>query len=153
MGYKTAIVAPAFPPQLIEVSRGHVAMQVAILGLADLIVPGRALSARIRQPAVLLQGVLLIGVLMVSTFRYYSFKKFDLRQRWSFRALIPIAAIVLVIIYLPHALFLALAVTYTLSAPVSWLIGRLRGGHRPEDPEAPVPPEDSAPPPVPETGP
>ena len=89
-------------------------------------------------------ALLLIGVLMVSTFRYYSFKKFDLRQRWSFRALIPVAAIVLVVYYIPYAFFLALAVTYTLSAPLSWLIGRLRGGHRPED-EAP-------PPPIPEPG-
>jgi cation:H+ antiporter len=45
---------------------GGVAMQVAILGLADLIVPGRALSSRVRQPAVLLQGVLLIAVLVLA---------------------------------------------------------------------------------------
>jgi CDP-diacylglycerol--serine O-phosphatidyltransferase len=88
--------------------------------------------------------LLLIGVLMVSTFRYYSFKKFDLRKRWSFRALIPIAAIVLVIYYIPHAFFLTLAALYTLSGPLNWLIGRFRGGR----------PEDSVPPPpVPETGP
>ena len=33
MGYKTAIVVLAFLPQFVEVSRGHVAMQVAVLGL------------------------------------------------------------------------------------------------------------------------
>ena len=94
-------------------------------------------------------ALLLIGVLMVSTFRYYSFKKFDLRQRWSFRALIPVAAIVLVIIYLPYAFFLTIAVIYTLSGPLSWLVGRLRGS-RPENPETP---ENTAPPPpIPEPG-
>lgn len=99
---------------------------------------------RVWMQVLVATALLLIGVLMVSTFRYYSFKKFDLRKRWSFRALIPIAAIVLVIYYIPHAFFLTLAVVYTLSAPVSWLIGRLRGGNRPED---------APPPPVPETGP
>ena len=90
-------------------------------------------------------ALLLIGVLMVSTFRYYSFKKLDLRKRWSFRALIPIAAVVLVIYYIPHAFFLVFAVVYTLSGPASWLISRLRGGNRPE--------ESPPPPPVPEMGP
>lgn len=103
-------------------------------------------ALRVWMQVLVATALLLIGVLMVSTFRYYSFKKFDLRQRWSFRALIPIAAIVLVIYYIPHAFFLALAVTYTLSAPLSWLLGRLRGG-RPESPESPEPP-----PPVPEPG-
>ena len=32
LGYKTAIVVPAFLPQFIEVSRGHMAMQVAVVG-------------------------------------------------------------------------------------------------------------------------
>jgi CDP-diacylglycerol---serine O-phosphatidyltransferase len=102
-------------------------------------------ALRVWMQVLVAMALLLIGVLMVSTFRYYSFKKFDLRKRWSFRALIPIAAIVLVIRYIPHAFFLTLAVTYTLSAPLSWLIGRLRGGSRPE--------EGAPPPPVPEMGP
>jgi len=99
---------------------------------------------RVWMQVLVATALLLIGVLMVSTFRYYSFKKFDLRKRWSFRALIPIAAIVLVAYYIPYAFFLALAVTYTVSAPLNWLIGRVRGGQRPED-EAP-------PPPIPEPG-
>ena len=49
-----------------------------------------------------LVALLLIGVLMVSTFRYRSFKKFDLRQRWSYRAFVPIAAIILVIAFEPR---------------------------------------------------
>lgn len=85
-------------------------------------------------------ALLLVGALMVSTFRYTSFKKFDLRKRWSFRALIPIAAMVLVVYYIPQAIFLALAVTYTLSGPLTWLLGRGRGVSRPDD-AAPPPPE------------
>jgi len=104
---------------------------------------------RVWMQVLVATALLLIGVLMVSTFRYASGKKFDLRKRWSFRALIPFAAIVLVLYYLPYATFLTIAVVYTLSGPLSWLIGRLRGGSRPENPENP---EDIAPPPVPEAG-
>lgn len=98
-------------------------------------------AVRVWMQVLVAMALLLVGALMVSTFRYTSFKKFDLRQRWSFRALIPIAAIVLVIYYMPRAIFLTIAVLYTLSGPLAWLIGRLRGGNRPED---------GAPPPVPE---
>ena len=101
-------------------------------------------ALRVWMQVLVATALLLIGVLMVSTFRYYSFKKFDLRKRWSFRALIPIAAIVLVVYYLPYAFFLIFTVVYTLSGPVGWLVGRLRGGSRPDD---------GAPPPVPETSP
>jgi cation:H+ antiporter len=45
---------------------GGVAMQVALLAVADAIVPGRALAARPRDPAVLLQGVILIVVLALA---------------------------------------------------------------------------------------
>lgn len=86
-------------------------------------------------------ALLVIGVLMVSTFRYPSGKKFDLRKRWSFRALIPIAAIVLVVYYIPRAIFLTIAMLYTLYPVVMWLIGRLRGANRPED--TPPPPTHS----------
>ena len=67
-----------------------------------------------------------IGLLMVSTFRYHSFKKIDLRQRWSYRAIVPIAAVVLITAVHPRAFFLAVAVFYTLSGPVGWAWGRLR---------------------------
>ncbi len=104
---------------------------------------------RVWMQVLVATALLLIGALMVSTFRYTSFKKFDLRKRWSFRALIPIAAIVLVIYYIPQAIFLTIAVIYTLSGPLGWLVGRLRGS-RPENPETP---ENTAPPPpVPEPG-
>jgi CDP-diacylglycerol--serine O-phosphatidyltransferase len=75
-------------------------------------------------------SMLLIGVLMVSTFRYVSFKKIDLRRRWSYRAAAPIAAVILVIAYKPRATFLAIAALFTLSGPTSYLISRLRGRRR-----------------------
>jgi CDP-diacylglycerol---serine O-phosphatidyltransferase len=78
-------------------------------------------------------ALLLVGVLMVSTFRYVSGKSFDLRQRWSYRAFIPIAAVLLVILYLRSATLLSIVLLYTLSGPVSALMARLR--HR--DPGAP----------------
>ena len=83
----------------------------------------------------------LIGALMVSTFRYTSFKKIDLRKRWSYRAFVPIAAIILVIVFEPRATFLAVAVLYTLSGPLAYLWGRLR--RRPaEEPPPPDPAND-----------
>jgi CDP-diacylglycerol--serine O-phosphatidyltransferase len=71
-------------------------------------------------------SLLLIGALMVSTFRYYSFKKLDLRRRWSYRVALPLAIIVGVVVYMPQATFLAIAVLYTLSAPVTYLWSRIR---------------------------
>ena len=84
-----------------------------------------------------------VGLLMVSTFRYRSFKKFDLRKRWSYRTLVPIAAVVLVTALAPRAFFLAVAVLYTLSGPVGWLWGRLRR-HGDDAAEAPPPTADRA---------
>jgi CDP-diacylglycerol---serine O-phosphatidyltransferase len=86
-----------------------------------------------------------VGLLMVSTFRYHSFKKLDLRRRWSYRALVPIAAVVLVTALAPRAFFLAVAVLYTLSGPVGWLWGRLRRGGDGPAPGAAAPPEARAP--------
>jgi CDP-diacylglycerol--serine O-phosphatidyltransferase len=67
-----------------------------------------------------------LGVLMVSTFRYKSFKQIDLRKRWSYRMLLPVAAVLLVVAVEPPAFFLAVAVLYTLSGPAAWTWGRLR---------------------------
>jgi CDP-diacylglycerol--serine O-phosphatidyltransferase len=74
----------------------------------------------------MLVALMLIGTLMVSTFRYSSFKKIDLRKRWSFRALVPFAAILLVVVFEPRATFLAIAVLFALSGPVAYLASRLR---------------------------
>jgi CDP-diacylglycerol--serine O-phosphatidyltransferase len=78
--------------------------------------------------SLLLLALLLLGGLMVSTFRYRSFKQFDLRQRWSYRAVLSLAAVILVVAYHPPAFFLAVAVIYTASGPLGWLLGRPRGG-------------------------
>ncbi|HUO86872.1 MAG TPA: CDP-diacylglycerol--serine O-phosphatidyltransferase [Thermoanaerobaculia bacterium] len=79
-----------------------------------------------------------VGLLMVSTFRYHSFKNFDLRRRWSYRVLAPVAAVVLVTALAPRAFFLAVAVLYTLSGPTAWLWGRLRRSGRKPAPEPPA---------------
>lgn len=92
-------------------------------------------------------ALLLVGVLMVSTFRYNSFKKLDLRRRWSYRAFVPFAALLLVFVFIPRATLLALTVPYTLSGPVGSLIARIRlgrGGVRGDEPPV-LPPGEAAP--------
>ena len=78
----------------------------------------------------------LAGTLEVTTFRYWSTKQVDFRKRWSYRAALPLALIVLIIVWEPKAFFLAMGVTYALSGPFNWLIGRLRrrGGPPPAEP-------------------
>ncbi|MCH9647927.1 MAG: CDP-diacylglycerol--serine O-phosphatidyltransferase [Deltaproteobacteria bacterium] len=76
--------------------------------------------------AITMAALILLGSLMVSTFRYRSFKQIDLRKRWSYRALLPICTLVLVIALRPEAFFLAIGVLYTASAPIAWLMGRLK---------------------------
>jgi CDP-diacylglycerol--serine O-phosphatidyltransferase len=88
-------------------------------------------------------ALMLIGALMVSTFRYHSAKKLDLRQRWSYRVALPLAAVVVVVFTLPQATFLVIFVLYTLSAPAGWLWSRLRrrpAGGPPSMPASPVQP-------------
>ena len=74
--------------------------------------------------AILIGALLVLGGLMLSTFRYWSGKQIDLRQRWSYRMIFPVASVLLVVTYHPPAFFLAVAVLYTFSAPVLWLRGR-----------------------------
>ena len=73
---------------------------------------------------VLMLALLFLGGLMLSTFRYWSAKRIDLRQRWSYRMIFPVAAVILVVAYHPPAFFLAVAVLYIFSAPLIWLRGR-----------------------------
>jgi CDP-diacylglycerol---serine O-phosphatidyltransferase len=88
---------------------------------------------RVWMQVLVSSALLLVGALMVSTFRYTSFKKIDLRQRWSFRALVPFVAIVLLLAYLGKIGFLILVVLYTASGPVGYVISHLRrGGPTPE---------------------
>jgi len=86
----------------------------------------------------LLAALTLVGVLMVSTFRFRSFKNFDLKQRRSYRTLVPVAAVVLVTALHPPAFFLAVAVLYTLSGPLAWAWGRLRPKRTEERTEEPA---------------
>ena len=102
-------------------------------------------------------SLVLIGGLMVSTFRYTSFKKLDLRRRWSYRVALPLAAIVGVVVYLPQATFMAIAVLYTVSGPASFVWNRLLR-HRPAALPAPpaagaLPPNPTAAAPLPPPGP
>jgi CDP-diacylglycerol--serine O-phosphatidyltransferase len=75
--------------------------------------------------AALAGSLVILGTLMVSTFRYRSFKKVNLRQRWSYRVMLPVAAVLLVAAYHPQAFFLAVAVAYTVSGPLGWLMARV----------------------------
>ncbi len=75
--------------------------------------------------AFLAGALIALGALMVSTFRYRSFKKVNLRQRWTYRIVLPVAAVLLVAAYHPQAFFLAAAVAYTVSGPLGWLMGRM----------------------------
>jgi CDP-diacylglycerol--serine O-phosphatidyltransferase len=80
-----------------------------------------------RGPLLALAAALpLLGVLMVSTFRYPSFKKVDLRQPWSYRWVLPIAAVVLVVAWRPSAILLAISAAYALAGPAGWITGRVR---------------------------
>ncbi len=76
--------------------------------------------------AAMLIALIGVGSLMVSTFRYPSLKKIDLRQRWSYRIVLPWAAGLLALAFHPPAFFLSAAVVYTAMGPTSWLWGRLR---------------------------
>jgi CDP-diacylglycerol--serine O-phosphatidyltransferase len=97
---------------------------------------------RVVMQVVMGVALLLIGALMVSTFRYNSFKKLDLRKRWSYRAFVPFAAILLVFLFIPRALLLVITLLYTLSGPAAAAVARLRPrrGPRPDDmPPGPEP--------------
>ncbi|HKI02715.1 MAG TPA: CDP-diacylglycerol--serine O-phosphatidyltransferase [Thermoanaerobaculia bacterium] len=90
--------------------------------------------------AIIGMALLVVGALMVSTFRYNSFKTFDLRKRWSYRAFVPFAALLLVFVFIPRATLLAITVTYTLSAPLGAVFSRLRPARGPRAEELPPPP-------------
>lgn len=100
-------------------------------------IPILELDSTWRTPVqiLMLAALLLCGLLMVSTFRYHSFKKLDLRQRWSYRAFVPIAAVILVLAFEPRATFLVLSLIYALSGPLSYLVTRVRR------PKGEIPPE------------
>jgi len=87
------------------------------------------------QSATMLLALAAVGSLMISTFRYPSFKRIDLKERRSYRLLLPLTALLLVVAYHPPAFFLSVAVTYTCYGPIAWLAGR-RGRLEAGGPEA-----------------
>jgi CDP-diacylglycerol--serine O-phosphatidyltransferase len=106
--------------------------------------PDLAGDARVVMQVALGMALLLIGVLMVSTFRYKSFKNLDLLKRWSYRAFVPFAAILLLCLFIPRATLLVLTLLYTLSGPAASAIARLRPSRGPR-PDEPPPLEQGAP--------
>jgi CDP-diacylglycerol--serine O-phosphatidyltransferase len=83
----------------------------------------------------LLMGILLtLATLMVSTFRYPSFKQIDLRKGWSYRVVLPIAAVVLLAAYHERAFLVSASALYAASGPWLWLRGKLRRSHEVADP-------------------
>lgn len=97
---------------------------------------------------VLLAALIVVGTLMVSTFRYWSFKRIDLKRRWSYRIALPLAAGIFVVALDPPAFFLVLAVIYTASGPIAWLFSRWRA-FRSRDSEPTQPTSQDTPKPEP----
>lgn len=77
-------------------------------------------------PALVVAVLVTSGTLMLSTFRYLSIKRLDLRQRWSYRGVLPLAVILLILMYRPVYFFVVTASLYGVSGPFAWALGRLR---------------------------
>ena len=67
-----------------------------------------------------------VGSLMISTFRYRSIKQLNLRRRQSYRIAVPLAAVLVLVLYKPKPVLVTLAIAYTASGPLAWTWGRLR---------------------------
>jgi CDP-diacylglycerol--serine O-phosphatidyltransferase len=109
----------------------------SVLYVSDSEALGTASAWQTTLLGLLLASLAILGVLMLSTFRYYSFKELDPRRRWSYRIVLPILGIVLLVVYDPAAFFLAVSGTYAVSGPLLWLHSRMRsrspsGGSEPE---------------------
>jgi phosphatidylserine synthase len=63
---------------------------------------------------------------MVSTFRFWSLKALDLRRQQSYRAALPIIAVIALLAFWPERFFPGFAVAYAASGPVAWTVGRIR---------------------------
>jgi CDP-diacylglycerol--serine O-phosphatidyltransferase len=93
----------------------------------------------------LLVAIALLALLMVSTFRYRSFKQMDLRRRRSYRSTLIPVVILLLIVWRPQIMLLALCMAYVVSAPLEWVVQRVRGprpagGAQPPGAGTPPPP-------------
>lgn len=81
---------------------------------------GLTLTAEISVVAALL--VSFVGVLMVSNLRYLSFKGLDKNRRVPFVAMLLTVLIFVAVTIDPPVVLFALALTYTLSGPVLWVL-------------------------------
>lgn len=84
----------------------------------------------------LLAVLIVVGSLEVSTFRYWSPKQIHFRERRSYRAILPLAAAILLISWNPRVFFPIFAAIYTVSGPIGWVVRRLRypeGEKEPDD--------------------
>jgi CDP-diacylglycerol--serine O-phosphatidyltransferase len=70
--------------------------------------------------------VIVPALLMVSTIRFRSFKTIDLGERRRYQALIPLAAMLVMIVTYPHEILLIMAYTYLASGFVDLALHKLR---------------------------
>jgi CDP-diacylglycerol---serine O-phosphatidyltransferase len=68
----------------------------------------------------------ILGFLMISRMRYYSFKTFDLRKRWSYLGIIVIGLSILVVWIFSEPILLTSALTYAISGIVLRITSKLR---------------------------
>jgi CDP-diacylglycerol--serine O-phosphatidyltransferase len=92
--------------------------------IASFLLVGAVRDWRPWTNAAMAVGLVIIGLLMVSTFRFWSLKALDFRQRRSYRMLLPLAAMILLLTFWPEVVFPGLAVAYAASGPLLWLFGR-----------------------------
>ncbi|WP_193166315.1 CDP-diacylglycerol--serine O-phosphatidyltransferase [Microbulbifer hainanensis] len=69
---------------------------------------------------------LVAGLLMVSNFRYSSFKKLDFKGRVPFVMMLAVILIFFLVTIDPPRVLLTIAIVYTFSGPVMWVLERLR---------------------------
>ena len=69
------------------------------------------------------------ALLMISRFRYRSFKELDLRNRRSYIYVLPVAAMLVAVVFQPRWSLLAFSGAYLLSGPVAFVWGLLRRRH------------------------
>ena len=73
-----------------------------------------------------------LALLMVSRFRYRSFKEIDLRDRRSYTYVLPLAAMMVAIVFFPRWALLTISGLYLGSAPALYVWGLLRRRGAPE---------------------
>jgi CDP-diacylglycerol---serine O-phosphatidyltransferase len=70
--------------------------------------------------------LIVLSFLMVSTFRYWSFKKVDLRSRRSYVMIVGIAVSLILVALHTEWVLLLLATAFWLSGPLAFLMGAVR---------------------------